>query len=105
MSSEQIADEASTESKSVIETVEHDDPISDTTNKPEDVRSQSAEEIALLIAKQQQQSLIKSNENIIVSNFMSFFEPLVKNLDANVEALRSSQYELTNQIKSLLNRK
>lgn len=71
----------------------------------EESKSQSAEEIADLITKQQQQSLVKSGENVIVSNFLGFFEPLVKNLDANVEALRTSQCELTNQIKSLLNRK
>jgi hypothetical protein len=71
----------------------------------EESKSQSAEEIADLITKQQQQSLVKSGENVIVSNFLGFFEPLIKNLDANVEALRTSQYELTNQIKSLLNRK
>ena len=74
-------------------------------NLNEESKSQSAEEIADLITKQQQQSLVKSGENVIVSNFLVFFEPLIKNLDANVEALRTSQYELTNQIKSLLNRK
>jgi len=74
-------------------------------NLNEENKSQSAEEIANLITKQQLQSIAKSSENLIVSNFYGFFEPLIKNLDANVEALRTSQYELTNQIKSLLNRK
>ena len=75
------------------------------TGAENEVKSQSAEEIALLIGKQQQQAQVNSSENVIVSNFLGFFEPLVKNLDANVEALRNSQFELTNQIKSLLNRK
>jgi len=79
--------------------------VNENNNLNEESKSQSAEEIADLITKQQQQSMVKSSENVIVSNFLGFFEPLIKNLDANVEALRSSQYELTNQIKSLLNRK
>ena len=112
MSSEQIANETEIQPTEKIETDEKISDLIDTTTTSTDVRqmseeakSQSAEELALLINKQQQQSLAKSNENIIVSNFLKFFEPLVQNLDSNVEALRTSQYELTNQIKSLLNRK
>ena len=113
MSSEQITNETEIQPTEKIETDEKISDLIDTTTTTstavrqlsEDAKSQSAEELALLINKQQQQSLAKSNENIIVSNFLKFFEPLVQNLDSNVEALRTSQYELTNQIKSLLNRK
>jgi hypothetical protein len=65
-------------------------------------KSKSAEEIAALILKQQQEKQQKNNENLIVSNFVSFFEPLVKNLESNADSLRLSQIELTNQIKILL---
>lgn len=46
-----------------------------------------------------------STENIIVDNFVKFFDPLIKHLDTNVQSLRISQYDLTNQIKNLLHRK
>ena len=52
-------------------------------------RSRSAEEVASMIAQQQQASFAKSNENLMVSSFVSFFEPLVCNLDAHVNTLRS----------------
>lgn len=51
-------------------------------------KSKSAEEIASLISQQQKISFTKSNENLIVNSFVSFFEPLIQNLDANVQALR-----------------
>ena len=35
-----------------------------------------------------QNKLIKSNENMIVNNFVGFFEPLIQNLDLNVQNLR-----------------
>ena len=43
--------------------------------------------LASLIAENQAK-FIKTNENIIVSNFVGFFEPLIKNLDLNVQNLR-----------------
>lgn len=67
-------------------------------------KSKSAEEIADLISQQQKLTLSKSNENLILSNFVSFFEPLIQNLDSNVQSLRLSQVDLQNQIKTLLNR-
>lgn len=51
-------------------------------------KSKSAEEVASMISQQQQISFAKSNENLIVSNFVSYFEPLIHNLDTNVQALR-----------------
>ena len=53
-------------------------------------KSKSAEEIASMISQQQQISLSKSNENLIVSSFVSFFDPLIQNLDTHVQALRSA---------------
>ncbi len=53
-------------------------------------KSKSAEEIASMISQQQQISFAKSNENLLVSSFVSFFEPLIHNLDSNVQALRCS---------------
>lgn len=61
----------------------------ETTSATQLDKSKSAEEIASMIAQQQQISLSKSNENLIVSSFVSFFDPLIQNLDANVQALRS----------------
>ena len=51
-------------------------------------KSKSAEEIASAISQQQQLTFAKSNENLIVNSFVSFFEPLIQNLDTNVQALR-----------------
>ena len=36
----------------------------------------------------QQTQPTESEENLIVSNFVSFFQPLIQNLDAHVESLR-----------------
>ena len=66
--------------------------------------NRNAQEIANNIISAQALSTA-SNENLIVNNFVKFFEPLIQHLDSNVEALRLSQVDLTNQIKSLLNRK
>ena len=33
-------------------------------------------------------SKVEGAENLIVNNFVAFFEPLINNLDANVESLR-----------------
>lgn len=63
---------------------------------------QSVEEIAATILTNQ--ALSTTNENVIVNNFVKFFEPIIKSLDSNVESLRLSQCDLTNQIKNLLNR-
>jgi hypothetical protein len=57
------------------------------------------------VTKEETVDIIETNENLIVNNFVKFFEPLIQNLDTNVEALRLSQCDLTNQIKVLLNRK
>lgn len=51
-------------------------------------KSKSAEEVASMISQQQQSLFAKSNENLMVSNFVSFFEPLINNLDTNVQSLR-----------------
>lgn len=51
-------------------------------------KSKSAEEVASMISQQQQISFAKSNENLMVNSFVSFFEPIVQNLDSNVQALR-----------------
>ena len=50
-------------------------------------KSPSAEDIATQILSQQQERQ-KINENLIVSNFVSFFEPLIQNLDSSVDSLR-----------------
>ncbi len=51
--------------------------------------SLSADErqLAEMIA-QKQSKMIQSSENIIVNNFVGFFEPLIQNLDTNVQNLR-----------------
>jgi hypothetical protein len=38
--------------------------------------------------QEQTASLVPSSENLIISNFISFFEPLISNLDASVNSLR-----------------
>lgn len=58
-------------------------------------KSKSAEEVASMISQQQQISFAKSNENLIVNSFVSFFEPLIQNLDTNVQALRYKDYLLS----------
>lgn len=35
-----------------------------------------------------EQTIAKSNENLIVNSFVSFFEPLIHNLDSQVQSLR-----------------
>lgn len=75
-----------------------------TVSKQEDEEEiRNAQEIANKIINTQALSA-NSNENLIVTNFVKFFEPLIQHLDSNVEALRLSQVDLTNQIKYLLNR-
>lgn len=49
--------------------------------------SSNEKQLAELIVDKQNK-LIKSNENIIVNNFVGFFEPLIQNLDLNVQNLR-----------------
>lgn len=51
-------------------------------------KSRSVEEVASMISQQQQISFAKSNENLLVSSFVSFFEPLIHNLDTHVQAVR-----------------
>ncbi|RNA01926.1 SNARE-associated Snapin [Brachionus plicatilis] len=48
-------------------------------------------------------SRAKINENLLVTNFVAFFGPLIQNLDSNVQSLRHSQIDLQDQIKTLLN--
>jgi hypothetical protein len=72
------------EKKSISSNLNEDEA---SINKLMQDKTKSVEEIAALLT-QQQQSFAKSNENVIVSNFIKYFEPLIQNLDANVEALR-----------------
>ena len=44
-------------------------------------------QLAEMIAEKQSK-MIQSSENIIVNNFVGFFEPLIQNLDLNVQNLR-----------------
>ena len=72
------------EKKSISSSLNEDE---NSINKIMQDKTKSVEEIAALLTHQQQ-SFAKSNENVIVSNFVKYFEPLVQNLDSNVEALR-----------------
>ena len=56
------------------------------TNDDNNLSSNEKQLAELIVDKQNK--LIKSNENIIVNNFVGFFEPLIQNLDLNVQNLR-----------------
>ncbi len=56
------------------------------TNDDNNLSSNEKQLAELIVDKQNK--LIKSNENIIVNNFVGFFEPLIQNLDINVQNLR-----------------
>ncbi len=56
------------------------------TNDDNNLSSNEKQLADLIVDKQNK--LIKSNENIIVNNFVGFFEPLIQNLDLNVQNLR-----------------
>lgn len=59
----------------------------DDENQPK----QESEEIANLseeIRLKMNISKAKINENLLVSNFVAFFEPLIQKLDQNVQSLR-----------------
>ena len=76
-------------SRTLEENASQVDQLEAETSEPGKIeKSKSAEEVASMISQQQQISFAKSNENLIVNSFVSFFEPLIQNLDTNVQALR-----------------
>lgn len=75
-----------------LDKIEDVNSLEEATSKLTVEKSKSVEEIAADLTKQ---ALLKSNENLIVSNFVKFFEPVIQNLDSNVESLR---FDFTSKI-------
>lgn len=92
-----VEEEAIVENESKLESKEEEKTELEEESAAQLDKSKSAEEIASMISQQQQISLSKSNENLIVSSFVSFFDPLIQNLDTHVQALRSANKKILNQ--------
>jgi hypothetical protein len=63
------------------------DDLTQTNDDDNNNLSSNEKQLADFIVDKQNK-LIKSNENMIVNNFVGFFEPLIQNLDLNVQNLR-----------------